>query len=118
MELAEAEEKGSIVAEARSAQFDRDLVLAWNAIRSRGTNHISGARVQYRTQELSIRGKRENLAGLQLADLVVSPIGRQVIGKRTHEDFRIIESKFRTPREGHRRPDPAYAGYGLVVLPK
>ena len=60
---------------------------------------------------LSLRAKRENIAGLQLADLVVSPVGRFVLGKPTKEDFRIIEAKFRR-REGR------YEGAGLVVLPK
>jgi hypothetical protein len=55
--------------------------------------------------------KRDNIAGLQLADLVVSPIGRFVLGKPVHEDFRVIEPKFRR-RQGD------YRGAGLVVLPK
>jgi hypothetical protein len=47
-----------------------------------------------------------------LADLVVSPIGRHVLGKAEKEDFRIVQRKFRTNRAGE------YRGYGLVVLPK
>lgn len=51
-------------------------------------------------------------AFLQLADLVVSPIGRFVLGKLMQQDFKIIESKFRRNRRGD------YRGAGLVVLPK
>ena len=58
-----------------------------------------------------MRGKHENIAGLQLADLVVSPIGCFVLGKPAKEEFRIIEGTFR--RRGGR-----YEGAGLVVLPK
>ncbi len=47
---------------------------------------------------------------MQLADLVVSPIGRFVIGKPVKEDFKIVKSKFRGGR--------AFEGRGLVVLPK
>jgi hypothetical protein len=53
----------------------------------------------------------DRLTGLEIADLVVSPIGRHVIGKPAHEDWRIVESKLRRKRE-------EYAGAGLVVLPK
>lgn len=56
--------------------------------------------------------KRENIVGLQLVDLVVSPFGRHILGKRDHEDFRIIEQKFRRNWRGE------YQGVGLVVLPK
>ena len=59
-----------------------------------------------------MREKCENVAGLQLADLVVTPIGRQVLGKPSKEDWSIVESKLR------RGPKGNYEGYGLVVLPK
>lgn len=32
------------------------------------------------------------LAGLELADLVVTPIGRNVLGKPDREDYAIVES--------------------------
>jgi len=35
-----------------------------------------------------------------------------VLGKRTHEDYKIIESKFR------RSPEGRIEGVGLVILPK
>ena len=49
---------------------------------------------------------------LQLADLVVTPIGRHVLGKPSKEDFDIVRSKLRRSRTG------VVEGYGLVVLPK
>jgi len=67
--------------------------------------------VTNRIRDLVYRDKSRNIAGLQVADLVVSPIGRHVIGKQTNEDFRIIESKFRRPDSDD------YRGPGLVVLP-
>ena len=54
----------------------------------------------------------ENVAGLQLADLVVTPVGRYVLGKAIKEDFKIIREKFRCNRSKE------WNGYGLVVLPK
>ena len=54
----------------------------------------------------------EGAAGLQLADLVVSPIGRHVLGKSDKEDWRIVKGKFRTNRFGK------IDGFGLVILPR
>jgi hypothetical protein len=56
--------------------------------------------------------RRIPYAGLQLADLVVSPIGRHVLGKPDKEDWKIVQEKFR------RSPAGKIEGYGLVVLPQ
>ena len=61
---------------------------------------------------LNLRAKTANIAGLQLADLVVTPIGRKVLGKTIKEDYRVVEEKFRRSRNGK------VDGYGLIVLPK
>jgi len=49
---------------------------------------------------------------LQLADLVVSPIGRHVLGKPEREDFSVVRENLRKNSGGE------YRGFGLVVLPK
>jgi len=77
-----------------------------------GTRYVRGSHIERRIRGLQLRDKKDNLAGLQLADLIVSPIGRFVLGKKTHEDFRIVETKLR------RNPKGEYRGRGLVVLPK
>ena len=61
---------------------------------------------------LNLRSKKDNLAGLQLADLVLSPIGRFVLGKDMKQDFEIVKNKFRKSKYNQ------YLGYGLVILPK
>jgi hypothetical protein len=53
--------------------------------------------------------KADNVAGLQLADLVVSPIGRHVLGKLDKEDWTIVQEKFRRGARGQ------IEGYGLVL---
>jgi hypothetical protein len=60
-----------------------------------------------------LRDKHLNVAGLQLADLVVSPIGRHVMGKPPREDWKIVESKMR-----RRYSHGPYNGTGLIVLPR
>ena len=57
--------------------------------------------IERRIKGLNLRPKTENLAGLQLADLVATPIGRCNMGKTIKEDCRIIEAKFRRSRAGN-----------------
>ncbi len=81
------------------------------AIRESGTAYVSGRRLRERLRTLVFRSKEENEVGLQLADLVATPIGRWYLGKPPKEDWRIVEQKLRRGPSG-------YMGYGLVVLPK
>ena len=45
-----------------------------------------------------------------MADLVISPIGRHLLGKTDFEDWRIVKSKMRRNSTGE------IAGAGLIVL--
>ena len=103
---------GVIVAEQRNPTLDHQLELAWLNLKISGTAQVRATEIERKVVWLNLRDKRANIAGLQLADLVVSPIGRHVIGKPDSEDFKIIELKFR--RAGRE----SYLGPGLVVLPK
>ena len=111
-EIGHRADGGFIVAEQRNSTLDRQLELSWENLKIRGTPHLRAREVARRIAGLKMHHKAENIAGLQLADLVVSPIGRALIGKPPKEDYRIIEAKFR--RAGR----DSYLGPGLVVLPK
>ncbi|MBN1507321.1 MAG: DUF3800 domain-containing protein [Sedimentisphaerales bacterium] len=103
---------GAIVAERRGPTLDHELELAYLSLKVRGTRYLRAVQIENRITELLLRKKSENVAGLQLADLVATPIGRHVLGKADHEDYKIIESKLRRDWQG------GHEGYGLVVLPK
>ena len=103
---------GMIVAETRGPVLDKNLSLAWENIKTNGTRLAQAKEINNRITELRLRSKSDNLAGLQLADLVVSPIGRHVLGKVDKEDWRIVEAKFR------RGDDGKTEGFGLISLPK
>ncbi len=102
---------GLIVAEKRDPVLDHALELAWLNLRIQGTQHVRATTIEERIETLLLRDKRRNIAGLQLADLVVSPIGRFVLAKPSKEDWTIIEAKLRRHRG-------RYEGAGLVVLPR
>ncbi len=103
---------GVIVAEKRDPTLDRELDLAWLNLKIQGTRSVQAKDIGSRILGLNLRAKADNVAGLQLADLVVSPIGRHVLGKAEKEDFRVVRRKLRTNSAGE------YRGFGLVVLPK
>ena len=103
---------GIIVAESRGSTLDNQLEIAWLNLKIQGTRFLRPAKLVKRISGLSLRDKSCGIAALELADLVVSPIGRHIVGKTPKEDFRIIEQKFRCDASGN------YLGPGLVTLPK
>lgn len=110
--IGDTRDGGVVVAERRDRILDRQLRLAWLTLKTRGTRYVKAVQVTNRVRGLALRGKQDNLAGLQVADLVVTPVGRSLLGKSSLVDYGVIQSKFRC---NHRRE---YGGLGLVVLPK
>jgi hypothetical protein len=109
-EIGDVSEGGLIYAEKRSPVLDRELDIAWLNLKIQGTRYVQASTINERIMDFHTRPKSANIAGLQLADLVVSPIGRFELGKPTKQDWSIVESKFR-------RRGGQYEGAGLVVLP-
>jgi len=112
MEIGDAPDGGLIVAEKRDPTLDRQLELAWINLKVQGTDFMQAKHIERRIQSLVLRDKSADVPGLQLADLVVTPIGRKILNKRIKEDYQIVESKMR------RSPSGRIPGYGLVVLPR
>ena len=102
---------GLIIAEGRDAALNLHLELEWANLKTGGTASHSPGIVTDRLRSLSIRSKKDNIAGLEIADLVVSPIGRNAIGRPGHEDWRIVEEKLLRNDSGE------YQGYGLTLFP-
>jgi hypothetical protein len=112
LEVGKSPGGGLVVAEKRDPTLDRELEIAWLNLRVQGTRYMSATDIVGRISSLALRPKNENIAGLQLADLVVSPIGRFLLGKPEREDWAIVQRKFRRSRAG------IVDGYGLVILPR
>lgn len=103
---------GWIVAEERGPVLNTRLLAAWAHVQETGTSFVRPDELKRKIMGLALRAKRRNISGLQVADLVVSPIGRHVAGLTDREDWTIVESKFRCKSPG------VYDGYGLVELPR
>lgn len=116
-EIGNVTDGGIIYAEKRDPELDGLLDRAWIDLQTEGAGYakakVINDRIVDRIVDLSLRDKKLNIAGLQLADLVVSPIGRAVMGKPSREDWEIVKSKFR-----RLWPGGGYRGCGLVVLPQ
>ncbi|HBR93426.1 MAG TPA: DUF3800 domain-containing protein [Opitutae bacterium] len=112
MMIGDVEGGGMIIAEKRDSTLDRQLEIAWLNLKVQGTRFMQATQIERRIQSLILRDKKANIGGIQLADLVVTPIGRKVLNKPSKEDYKIVESKMR------RSPSGRIDGYGLVVLPK
>ena len=95
MDVGDVEDGSLIVDEKRGLTQDHELELelAWLKLKIQGTRFVRAKHVERRIQGLSLKGKQANLAGLELADLVVTPIGRHVLGKPDREDYAIVKSK-------------------------
>ena len=110
---------GSIVVEGRSPTLDNALNLAFLDLKIRGTQYLAATKIAKRIHNFTVRAKKPAIAGLEIADVVATPIGRHVHGKATYpkdatggDFFETIKRKLRCDWKGN------FDGIGLVVLPK
>jgi hypothetical protein len=70
-----------IYPEKRTTNEDIKLEAQMLKLKATGTRYYRGAEINRMISEFVLKDKKLNLSGLQLADLVVTPIGRHIIGK-------------------------------------
>jgi hypothetical protein len=87
-------------------------IVAWDLLRLHGTRYVRPDAIARRIPTLEFRSKNDGEVGLELADLVVTPLGRWVAGMPDKPDLEVVRAKLRT------RPNGSWEGAGLVVLPK
>jgi len=98
----------SILFECRGKREDAELELVFRRL-------CDGGDGRGRMPKFSIEffDKKSNLIGLQIADLVSTPIGQQVIRpERRNRAFEVIRQKFA------RGPNGELLGWGLQVFPQ
>ncbi len=97
----------------QASDFDRNrhgFERSWQNVLT-GTRYVGRRERADRVRRLALPTNRAGEEGLELADLVASPIGRHVIGKPPREDWVIVSEKLR-------RRAGSWRGAGLVVLPQ
>ena len=71
---------GSIKYEAREDTQNADLMQRFYQIKAIGTLYIDSYAIQKYIKEIEFPNKRDNIAGLQLADFLPNQIGKKIIG--------------------------------------
>ncbi|MBN1817161.1 MAG: DUF3800 domain-containing protein [Sedimentisphaerales bacterium] len=102
-----------IFVEQRGQKEDRQLLSHFNSIIDRGTYYVSSRRFKERITSFRFRPKRDNIVGLQVADLCAYPLARHLLNpKEPYVPFQIIEQKI------YRKKDSGlYIGWGLKMFP-
>ena len=84
----------SIVIEKRGRKEDKQLDDHFQRIAGKGTGRLTAEEVNKCNPTFTFKNKKENINGLQLADLVAYPIARYVIEpNRANPAFDVLERK-------------------------
>lgn len=114
--------KGDIFVEARNSNDNRDLNREFRLLYEAGTSHVSRDRMQKRLKhgKLTFKRKDQNVAGLQLADLIAHPSHTYLVlrdqGHEMNDGFPkrivdiLLETKYRRDWRGE------INGYGTKWL--
>lgn len=101
-----------ISAEKRGHKEDQMLLAHYNSVIDRGTYYVSSARFEMKIEEFKFHSKRENIVGLQLADLCAYPLARYVINPDApYIPFNVIQKKIYSDNKGN------IDGWGLKMFP-
>jgi hypothetical protein len=101
--------KVRIIIEKRGNKEDARLAEHMQKIMSRGTYYVNSERIKALIERFRFFDKKDDISGLQVADLAAYPIARYIMDPdRVNPAFDIISGKFYT-RLGKR--------YGLKVYP-
>ena len=80
--------------EQRGYKEDTSLVAHYNSTRDLGTYFVSSDRFKARTHDFKFFSKRQNIAGLHIADLCAYPLARYILNpKEPYVPFEVIKSK-------------------------
>ncbi|OPY72805.1 MAG: hypothetical protein A4E64_02793 [Syntrophorhabdus sp. PtaU1.Bin058] len=101
-----------IEVEERGKKEDTLLLSHFNSILDRGTYYISSQRLKKTILSFGFYSKKENVTGLQIADLCAYPLARHLLNPEIpYIPFDIIEKKIYCNKKGE------YKGWGLKVFP-
>jgi hypothetical protein len=109
-------EKGQIIAESRNSILDNQLEIAYLSSRIEGTNKVQPAELKLKLEPaIQFKQKSDNVAGIQIADMVASPIARHFLGKPERQGQQLrYDSVFSKVRNMNGR----WENIGITVLPK
>lgn len=114
---------GDIMPEARQGKKDRELQAQFERVRANGSRFVNADRIQsvIRASKLKFRTKRDNIAGLQLCDLLAHPSHMYVRDVNNHPvqlgPFAIRVRDILVARKYDRSARGRIDGYGIKLCP-
>lgn len=109
-------EKGKIIAESRNSVLDNQLEIAFLTARVEGTNKVQPAELKLKLESsIQFLQKTDNVAGLQIADMVASPIARHFLGKPERAGHQL---SYKSVFDKVRNINGRWENVGITVLPK
>ena len=97
--------------ESRETHNDQKLAEEYEKFRNTDHHLFSTTEIQNKFLDLSFNQKSQNIAGMQIADLIAYPIGRWVIDqKKENKSFEIVKRKI------HQK-NGEILNYGLKIFP-
>lgn len=101
-----------LIAESRGPKVeDRQLREAYDRFCDHGTRYGQAETIRTYCSSLEMRIKRENVAGLQLADMLAYPIARRVVSEVDPRTWDVIKPKIYDGTIGN------IQAYGIKVFP-
>jgi hypothetical protein len=105
--------KVNIKVEKRGKKEDDLLLAHYNSILDQGTYYVSHVRLHDVVLTLKFHNKKDNIIGLQLADLCAYPLARHLRDPKVpYIPFDIVKGKIYCDKKGN------FRGYGLKLFPK
>lgn len=101
-----------ILVEKRGNKEDLMLLSHFNSTMDRGTYYVSSERLKRKFVKFGFHAKKENVVGLQVADLCAYPLARSILNPgEPYIPFDVIKNKIYRNEKGE------YIGWGLKVFP-
>jgi hypothetical protein len=98
-----------VIVEKRGKREDASLLSYYNEVFDRGTYHVKAGRFKNYIKGFEFRDKKDDIIGLQIADLAAYPITRHVLDNEAYNRaFEVVEGKIYT-QNGRR--------HGLKIFP-
>lgn len=101
-----------MLVEKRGRKEDNMLLSHFNSIMDRGTYFVNSGRLKKKIVRFGFHAKKENITGLQIADLCAYPLARNILNPdEPYMPFQVIKNKIYCNEKGE------YEGWGLKIFP-
>lgn len=109
-------EKGKIVAESRGTVLDNQLAIAYLSLRVEGTNKVQPAELKLKLESaITFVKKSDNVAGIEIADMVASPLARYHLDKKERPGNQL---SYKSVLGKVRNINGRWQNIGISVIPR